>query len=119
MSNTVRVSFEFFPPNDEEMAAQLCAGMSLVGMLPAWDCHRSRPRGRTRMGSCTPEQVQQLRRHGVEEFHFYTLNRAELSYAICHAVGLRPHNVETARALGGGRPAHRFAAARISRANPA
>ena len=25
------------------------------------------------------EQVQQLRRHGVEEFHFYTLNRAELT----------------------------------------
>jgi methylenetetrahydrofolate reductase (NADPH) len=35
-------------------------------------------------------QVQALRRHGVEEFHFYTLNRAELSYAICHALGLRP-----------------------------
>ena len=36
------------------------------------------------------EQVQRLRRHGVEEFHFYTLNRAELVYAICHALGLRP-----------------------------
>ena len=37
------------------------------------------------------EQVQELRGHGVSEFHFYTLNRAELSYAICHALGLRPH----------------------------
>jgi methylenetetrahydrofolate reductase (NADPH) len=37
------------------------------------------------------EQVQRLRRHGVEEFHFYTLNRAELTYAICHALGLRSH----------------------------
>jgi len=36
------------------------------------------------------EQVQALTRHGVGEFHFYTLNRAELSYAICHALGLRP-----------------------------
>jgi len=36
------------------------------------------------------EQVQRLREHGVEEFHFYTLNRAELAYAICHALGLRP-----------------------------
>lgn len=35
------------------------------------------------------EQVQRLRRHGVEEFHFYTLNRAELTYAICHALGMR------------------------------
>jgi methylenetetrahydrofolate reductase (NADPH) len=36
------------------------------------------------------DQVQRLRQHGVEEFHFYTLNRAELTYAICHALGLRP-----------------------------
>jgi methylenetetrahydrofolate reductase (NADPH) len=36
------------------------------------------------------EQVQALRAHGVREFHFYTLNRAELTYAICHALGLRP-----------------------------
>jgi len=43
------------------------------------------------------EQVQRLQRHGVEEFHFYTLNRAELTYAICHAMGLRPNVVEHAR----------------------
>ncbi|MGH8176284.1 MAG: methylenetetrahydrofolate reductase [Steroidobacter sp.] len=36
------------------------------------------------------EQVQQLERHGVEEFHFYTLNRSELTFAICHALGVRP-----------------------------
>ncbi|MFO1400970.1 MAG: methylenetetrahydrofolate reductase [Steroidobacteraceae bacterium] len=35
-------------------------------------------------------QVEVLRRHGVEDFHFYTLNRAELTYAICHSLGLRP-----------------------------
>jgi len=35
------------------------------------------------------EQVEMLVRHGVEEFHFYTLNRAELTYAICHALGVR------------------------------
>ena len=40
------------------------------------------------------EQVQRLRQHGVDEFHFYTLNRAELTYAICHALGLRPHVLE-------------------------
>jgi methylenetetrahydrofolate reductase (NADPH) len=43
------------------------------------------------------EQVQRLRQQGVEEFHFYTLNRAELTYAICHALGLRPRTVDTAR----------------------
>lgn len=36
------------------------------------------------------EQVQEMQKHGVEEFHFYTLNRAEMSYAICHALGVRP-----------------------------
>ena len=36
------------------------------------------------------EQVQTLERHGVRDFHFYTLNRAELTYAICHTLGARP-----------------------------
>jgi methylenetetrahydrofolate reductase (NADPH) len=36
------------------------------------------------------EQVQELERQGVRDFHFYTLNRAELTYAICHALGVRP-----------------------------
>jgi methylenetetrahydrofolate reductase (NADPH) len=40
------------------------------------------------------DQVRQLSREGVDEFHFYTLNRSELTYAICYALGLRP--VETA-----------------------
>jgi len=35
------------------------------------------------------DQVETLRRHGVDEFHFYTLNRAELTLAICHALGVR------------------------------
>ena len=39
------------------------------------------------------EQVQALVRHGVQEFHFYTLNRAELTYAICHALGMRPRRL--------------------------
>jgi len=40
------------------------------------------------------DQVQRLRQHGVDEFHFYTLNRAELTYAICHALDLRPRAIE-------------------------
>jgi methylenetetrahydrofolate reductase (NADPH) len=38
------------------------------------------------------EQVRDLKQHGVRDFHFYTLNRAELTYAICHALGLRPQH---------------------------
>jgi methylenetetrahydrofolate reductase (NADPH) len=34
------------------------------------------------------EQVDALRREGVNTFHFYTLNRAELVYAICRMLGL-------------------------------
>jgi methylenetetrahydrofolate reductase (NADH) len=36
------------------------------------------------------EQVECLARHGVHDFHFYTLNRADLTFAICHALGVRP-----------------------------
>ena len=36
------------------------------------------------------EQVQRLQAEGIGEFHFYTLNRSELTYAICHALGVRP-----------------------------
>jgi methylenetetrahydrofolate reductase (NADPH) len=36
------------------------------------------------------EQVRCLEAEGIEDFHFYTLNRSELTYAICHALGVRP-----------------------------
>ncbi len=35
------------------------------------------------------EQCKTLAREGVDEFHFYTLNRADLSFAICHILGIR------------------------------
>ncbi len=37
------------------------------------------------------EQVHRLQAEGISEFHFYTLNRSELTFAICHALGVR-HN---------------------------
>ncbi len=36
------------------------------------------------------ELCQKLQAEGVNEFHFYTLNRAELTYALCHLLGVRP-----------------------------
>ncbi len=36
------------------------------------------------------ELCRKLYAGGVRQFHFYTLNRAELSYAICHLLGVRP-----------------------------
>ncbi len=36
------------------------------------------------------EQVRLLQANGVDEFHFYTLNRPDLTYAIAHLLGVRP-----------------------------
>jgi methylenetetrahydrofolate reductase (NADPH) len=36
------------------------------------------------------ELVRLLQANGVDEFHFYTLNRADLTYAISHILGVRP-----------------------------
>ena len=39
------------------------------------------------------DQVQELRRLGFGQFHFYTLNQANLSYAACRLLGLKPESV--------------------------
>jgi methylenetetrahydrofolate reductase (NADPH) len=36
------------------------------------------------------DQVLDLEKRGVGDFHFYTMNRADLVYAICHLLGVRP-----------------------------
>jgi len=41
-------------------------------------------------------QVRQLQREGVADFHFYTLNRSQLTFAICHALGVRPASAAAA-----------------------
>jgi methylenetetrahydrofolate reductase (NADPH) len=59
------------------------------------------------------EQVLDLVDRGVTDFHFYTMNRADLVYAVCHLLGLRPNHAtghagsaaslpvaETARGVG-------------------
>jgi methylenetetrahydrofolate reductase (NADPH) len=48
------------------------------------------------------EQCRQLADAGITEFHFYTLNRADLSYALCHILGLRP-KIEDGRSKGDSR----------------
>lgn len=40
--------------------------------------------------SVVAEQCRVLHASGVKDFHFYTLNRADLTYAICHILGVRP-----------------------------
>ena len=65
--------------------------------IPAWLEHRfdgleDNPETRKLISAAVAiEQVHALQRHGVDQFHFYTLNRAELTYAICHVLGVRPN----------------------------
>jgi len=40
------------------------------------------------------EQVLDLIERGVGDFHFYTMNRADLAFAICHMIGIRAQNVQ-------------------------
>jgi methylenetetrahydrofolate reductase (NADPH) len=64
--------------------------------VPDWLAHRfdgldDDPETRRMIAaSVAIDQVRRLQEHGVQEFHFYTLNRAELTFAICHALGVRP-----------------------------
>jgi methylenetetrahydrofolate reductase (NADH) len=44
------------------------------------------------------EQVLDLVDRGITDFHFYTMNRADLVFAICHLLGLRPAKPTTAEA---------------------
>jgi len=63
--------------------------------VPEWLAHRfdgldDDPDTRRMIAaSVAIDQARKLQREGVQEFHFYTLNRAELTYAICHALGVR------------------------------
>ena len=64
--------------------------------IPAWmeglfDGLDERPEARQLVSATiAAELCRKLYAGGVREFHFYTLNRAELSYAICHMLGKRP-----------------------------
>jgi methylenetetrahydrofolate reductase (NADPH) len=41
------------------------------------------------------QQSRVLQANDIDEFHFYTLNRADLTYAICHILGMRPSGEAT------------------------
>lgn len=64
--------------------------------IPAWmeglfEGLDERPEARQLVSATiAAELCRRLYAGGVRQFHFYTLNRAELSYAICHMLGMRP-----------------------------
>jgi methylenetetrahydrofolate reductase (NADPH) len=41
-------------------------------------------------GAVLAEQVRYLRKEGFAQFHFYTLNQSELTYAVCNLLGIKP-----------------------------
>jgi methylenetetrahydrofolate reductase (NADPH) len=64
--------------------------------VPAWMAHLYEgldddPETRRLVAATTAAKLcETLAANGVDEFHFYTLNRAELTRALCHLIGLRP-----------------------------
>lgn len=70
--------------------AQTCGASIPAPMRALFDGLDDDPETRKMVATTVAvEQCQDLRRHGVDEFHFYTLNRAELTLAICHMLGIR------------------------------
>lgn len=70
--------------------------------IPAWmdglfDGLDERPGARELVAATVAAELcRRLYAGGVRDFHFYTLNRARLSYAICHLLGMRPASDEAA-----------------------
>lgn len=80
-------------------AVQRMSGMTGTA-VPAWLAHLFEglddlPAARQLVAATvSAELCRRLYAGGVRQFHFYTLNRAELSYAICHLLGLRPKDAQ-------------------------
>ncbi len=70
--------------------------------IPAWFAQRfdgleqDRETRRLVAAAVAAEQVFDLLDRGVSDFHFYTMNRADLAYAIAHLLGLRPASLSQA-----------------------
>ena len=69
----------------------LCGTAIPEWMAGLFDGLDERPEARQLVSATiAAELCRRLYAGGVRQFHFYTLNRAELSYAICHMLGVRP-----------------------------
>ena len=76
--------------------ADMCGTAIPAWMVSLFDGLDDHPGARQLVAATVAaEMCRRLYAGGVRDFHFYTLNRAELSYAICHLLGLRP--VSTAK----------------------
>jgi len=82
------------PVHNFAQVARFAAGCG--ASVPAWLAQRLEgldddPQTRQLVAAAVAaEQVLDLVDRGVTDFHFYTMNRADLVYAICHLLGMRP-----------------------------
>jgi methylenetetrahydrofolate reductase (NADPH) len=76
--------------------AKMC-GTSIPGWLAErFDGLEDDPQTRALVSAAlAADQVMDLVERGVHDFHFYTMNRAQLVYAICHLLGLRSRSRES------------------------
>ena len=71
--------------------AAACGASVPAAITAQFDGLDDDPKGRAAVAvRIAAEQCRALRSAGVEEFHFYTLNRADLVLGICDAIGVRP-----------------------------
>jgi methylenetetrahydrofolate reductase (NADPH) len=70
--------------------------------VPAWLAERfagldDDPQTRELVAATTTTELcQKLHAEGVDNFHFYTLNRHRLTYAVCRMLGIQPNLKEAA-----------------------
>jgi len=76
--------------------AAMCGASVPTWLAEAYEGLDDDPAGRVEVGErIASEQCIELRHHGVDEFHFYTLNRADMTHAICRNLGISDGGSET------------------------
>jgi methylenetetrahydrofolate reductase (NADH) len=83
--------------------AALCGAAIPDWMAPMFEGLDADPDTRRLVAaSIAAEQCRRLQAYGIEDFHFYTLNRADLIVAICHMIGVRgPASADAVKAPAG------------------
>ncbi|UHD47551.1 methylenetetrahydrofolate reductase [NAD(P)H] [Aureimonas altamirensis] len=84
------------PIHDFTKIQRFCSAIG--ASIPIWLAERfegleNDPQTRAHVAAAVcAEQVLDLTRRGISDFHFYTMNRADLVYSICHILGMRPRS---------------------------
>ena len=70
--------------------AGLCGAKVPEWLADLFDGLDKDPDTRRMIAAIVATICRRLRDAGIDQFHFYTLNRADLTFAICHLLGVRP-----------------------------